>query len=305
MHPKQWVVDESEQGQRVDRVLAARLSGFGRRLLARLFQEGRVRLDSLPAKKGAFVHAGQHIEVELPPPDAAFPEPELELTLLLVRHDLVVADKPAGMPSAALRSSDRGTLAGALLGRFPEMAGVGYGPREPGLVHRLDTFTSGLVLAARNASTFDALRRALSNGQLVKRYLAIAPNAALPDSGVIETRLGPHPNNRRKVMVMADDASGGRHSRTEYCVLERRPPLCLVELTAGAAYRHQIRAHLASEGSPILGDQLYGAEACPELGHLRHALHASQIRCDAADVANFEVTSRLPADMAELWEAAR
>src|SRR5690606_17154918 len=164
----------------------------------------------------------------------------------LVRPDLVVVNKPAGMPAAALRASDRGTLAGALLARFPEMASVGFGPREPGLVHRLDTFTSGLLVAARSEQSFRRLREALESGMLIKRYLAIVANHGLPERGFIESRLIPHPKNQRKVRALSREDPSGRPARSEYRVIERRAALSLVELSVGPAFRHQIRVQLAS-----------------------------------------------------------
>ena len=293
-----FTVGNEEAGQRMDRVLRARLSGFGRRSTALLFAEGRVQLDGRRVRKGTLVRAGQTISLQLPPPDAAAPDPEAPLELVLVRNDVVVVDKPAGMPTAALRTSTSGTLAGALIARFPELTGIGFGPREPGLIHRLDTYTSGLVIAARSQAAFAAFRSAMAQGRLTKKYLAIIDNDdALPERGYIDAPLAPHPKNRRKVAVLARSHQGSRSVRTHFRVVESRGDLILLEVSVGRAYRHQIRAHLAWRGWPILGDVLYGGRSHASLSAGRHALHASYVRCETEAIERFEVSSALPADM--------
>lgn len=299
------VVDANDIGRRLDQFVMGRLEGYSRRATARLFEQGRVSIDGHPGKKGMLLRAGQHVSVNVPDADEMEPQPDLPLDLCLVRSDLVVVDKRAGMPSGAVRPGDRDTVAAALLGRFPEMRGVGFGQREPGLVHRLDTFTSGLLLAARDQSTFSALRDALDSGQLVKRYLALVVDRDVPDAATVHAALGPHRSNRRKVSVLEGTAAYyGRPATTHLTVLERRNGYALLEVRVGAAYRHQIRAHLAHKGWPIVGDEIYGAEPCPELGPGRHALHACYMRCAGSRVPDFEVESRLPRDMAALLGAA-
>lgn len=299
------VVDAGDAGRRLDQFVMERIEGYSRRATARLFEQRRVTIDGHPGKKGMLLRAGQRVSVNVPDPEELEPQPELPLELCLVRNDLVVADKRAGMPSGAVRPGDRDTAAAALLGRFPEMRGVGFSPREPGLVHRLDTFTSGLLLAARNQGTFSALRDALDNGQLVKRYLAVVVDRDVPDAATVHAALGPHRTNRRKVSVLEGNAAYyGRPATTNLTVLQRRSGFALLEIRVGAAYRHQIRAHLAYKGWPIVGDEIYGAEQRPELGPGRHALHACYMRCTGGRVPDFEVESRLPKDMAALLGAA-
>lgn len=301
----EFVVGDDDAGRRLDQFVTERLAGYSRRATARLFEQGRVSLDGHTAKKGMLLRPGQRVCVNVPELVRLEPQPELPLDLVLVRDDLVVIDKRAGMPSGAVRPSDRDTAAAALLGRFPEMRGVGFNGREPGLVHRLDTFTSGLLLAARDQATFGALRDALDNGQLVKRYLALVLDRDVPDAATVHAALGPHRTNRRKVSVLEGNAAYyGRPATTHLTVLERRRGFALLEVRVGAAYRHQIRAHLAYKGWPIVGDEIYGAEPCPELGPGRHALHACYMRCTGGRVPDFEVESRLPSDMAALLGAA-
>jgi 23S rRNA-/tRNA-specific pseudouridylate synthase len=180
------------------------------------------------------------------------------------------------------------------------MLGVGFREREPGLVHRLDNETSGVVLAARSQAAFQAARSLFESSLLEKRYLAVVA-ADAPEAGELQTLLGPDTSDPRRVRVYAEPGDGySKLSRTSYRVLQRGSRFALVELTVERAFRHQIRAHLAHLGYPIAGDALYGGAAVPELGD-RHALHGSYIAWagDAAR-AGFRAEAGLPAELAAL-----
>jgi 23S rRNA pseudouridine1911/1915/1917 synthase len=237
---------------------------------------------------------GEVVEVQGQWGGAPPPEPDAPLRIVLERADLVVVDKPAGQPTAPLGELGPGTLAGALLGRYPEMLSVGYRAREPGLLHRLDTPTSGLVIAARCAPVFAALREALSRERLHKRYLAIVEDKDVPDAGVIERPLLPDPGSGR-VRVAELGEADARPRVTRFRTLERRGPWALLEVTAPRAYRHQVRVHLASEGWPIAGDRDYGGSGAL-VG--RHALHASHVSWAGDEhVAAFSADSPLPVEL--------
>lgn len=294
----EFEITRAEQGVRLDRLLVAHAPELGRKRAAELFAEGLVRVDGRRVHKGELAMSGQRVSAELPEIEHAVADAETPLELLLERADLVVVNKHAGQPSAALRTTDRGTVAGALLARYPEMQGVGFGPREPGLLHRLDTQTSGVLVAARSVATFERLRAALESGKLDKRYVALVESSTIDDRGVVDAPLGPHPKSARRVSVSTLSSPGAHAARSSYRVLERVGRLALVEVAASRAYRHQVRVHLASRGSPIVGDLLYGGLDVG-LGE-RHALHASYVACDVAGVPAFAVTAPLPADMREL-----
>lgn len=289
-------MEREEAGQRLDRVVIRRVPGLGRKRAARLFASGAVHVEGRPALKGEPATAGAEMTVELATPESVAAEPEAPLDVRLEMPELVVVAKPAGQPSVPLDNAERGTLAGALVARYPEMRSVGYRPREPGLLHRLDTQTSGLLVAARSARAFEQLRAELRAGRLRKRYLAVVAGDNLDDHGTIDAPIAPDRSNRRRVRVGADiqDRRGARRARTRYYVIERSGHFALVEVEVSHAYRHQVRAHLASIGHPIAGDTLYGGEAVPSLG-ARHALHASYIAwAGDTDVPAFEVEDRLP-----------
>lgn len=298
-----FTVSASEAGQRLDKLVVAR-SELGRRRVAELFARGQVAVAGRRIPKGEPAREGDEIVVSFDADDRPAPEPEARLSVRLETPHLVVVAKPAGQPSAPLRG-EPGTLAGALLGRFPEMAGVGHSPREPGLLHRLDTQTSGLVVAARNPDAFRRLHDALRQGAMTKRYLAIVDSEGLGDSGTIDAPIAPDRKNPKRVLV-ADPTSQrtgknrARPALTRWTLLEARGRFALLEVTVSRALRHQIRAHLASIGHPIAGDAVYGGPLAPELGE-RHALHASYIAWAGDDtIAAFALEEPLPADMASL-----
>lgn len=295
---------ETDGGDRLDKFLARHVPGVGRHKAAELCQRGQVRIDGQRAKKSALVHVGAKITLELDEPESLQPEPELALDLRLERPEFVVVNKPAGMPTAPLDTRERGTLCGALLARYPEMHGVGHRAREPGIVHRLDTQTSGLVLAARSAEAFTRLNQALEREELQKRYFAIVRAAGLADAGEISRALAPDPGHPERVRVLEDGdrSSYARHKVTRYRVKRVVAERALLEVEVGSAFRHQIRAHLAAIGHPIAGDAVYGGESLRELG-ARHALHASQLSWPGTpSMTGFTVYEPLPPDLAALLE---
>jgi 23S rRNA pseudouridine1911/1915/1917 synthase len=211
-----------------------------------------------------------------------------------VDERIVVLDKPGGMPGHALDPRQRGTVAAFLAARFPETATVGD-PLSSGLAHRLDTGTSGLVIAARTRDAFARLRAAFRAGEVMKRYLAIVQGAPPPRT-TVDTALAHDPSDRRR-MVPATRGQRAWPARTEVVVLRTGGGRALVEATIRTGVTHQVRVHLALLGCPVLGDVLYGAPAS-ELAPARHALHASALAPTgrAGDLSGWE--SALPADLA-------
>lgn len=310
-------ITDAQAGTRVDKLLVQAVPGLGRAGAKRLFEKGRVRLQpggegrSRVASKGDVAAAGDVLDVDVEITEAgsaAAPDPDAPLTIVLERPDLLVVEKPAGQPTAPLNPGERGTLANALVARFPELAGIGFSPREPGLCHRLDTETSGLVLAARSKEAFDVLTGALKEGRLDKRYLLVCDAQDLPEAGTIEIPLAPHPKDKRRVYPCAHPRDVARYAprpaSTAYARVRVEGDRALVEARAPKALRHQIRAHFAAIGHPLAGDTLYGGRPAPGLS--RHALHAHRIAWGGdAKVPAFSAMSPLPADIAAiLGEAA-
>ncbi len=258
-------------------------------------------------RKGERVAPGFVVELaveEAALDERAVPDHALALDVVLERPELVVVDKPAGVASAPLIAGERGTVANALLARYPEMQAIGFSPREPGLCHRLDTGTSGLLIAARSTASFDRVVTHLRSGAMDKRYLLVCEESAgseLEEHGTIKLPLTAHPTDKRRVVVFEgdeDSAAEGRPAETSYHVLERRGTRALVEACAHRAFRHQIRAHFAALRAPLVGDPLYGG---PDEGLGRYALHASHLSFAGDElVAQFSVDSPLPEALARL-----
>lgn len=240
-------------GERLDRHVAAACQ-LPRNQVQQWIRAGRVRLNGRPAKAAEVVAAGDRIECEPPPPAAETLTPEPgELAILHEDAGMVVLDKPAGLTVHPGAGRSTGTLAHLLLARYPEMAGVG-GPGRPGIVHRLDKGTSGVMVVARTAPAYQRLSRAFAARAVVKRYLAIVYGRPAASAGVVDAPIGRH-RERRKEMTVRQD---GRPARTGYRVLAARSGIALLELDLATGRTHQIRVHLKSIGHPLVGDPVYG-----------------------------------------------
>jgi len=304
-----FVIDAGEAGVRLDKLLSAKLEGVGRTAVKRLFIEGRVRMGpegSSPrrAAKGDVASQGFVVEVDIETTNAsAVADPEAPLEVVLETPQLLVLEKPAGMPTAPLAPGEKGSLANALVARYPEVACCGFSPREPGLCHRLDTETSGLVLAARTVEAFETLTTALREGRLDKRYWLLVSSDGLPEAGTIDIPLAPHPKDRRRVLACTHprdvERESPRPATTTWTKVREHAGIALVEARAPKALRHQIRAHFAAIGHPLLGDALYGGDTT--CGLTRHALHACRIAWGGdARVPAFTASSALPEELERL-----
>ncbi len=273
---------EDDAGHRVDVVLARRVPELSRSRAKALIEEGAVRVGGRLVKKSFTVAAGDWVTLESLPGPVDFyaaPDPDLVLDVLVETAGYVIVAKVAEVPSHPLKEGELGTLAGALVARYPEMRDVGYSKREPGILHRLDIGTSGVMLAARDQETFDALRQQLQAGEIDKRYLARC-QGVVPAPIVIDTPIASDPRDRRKVRACTDPRENKRlraqPARTEVLTSTPAEHGSLIEVRANNARRHQIRAHLASIGHPLLGDPLYGGPPLEAPPH--HLLHAFSIQ---------------------------
>jgi 23S rRNA pseudouridine1911/1915/1917 synthase len=305
MTTKQYTVSQALDGARLDKALVELAEGLSRAQIKRAIDAGAVRVEGRRRPKGALVAAGEAITIEVEGEIAegggAVPTPDAPLVVRFASDDVLVVDKPAGQPSAPLRPGEVGTLANALVGHYPELARVGYSPREPGLVHRLDTDTSGLLIVARNPEAFDALKDALRDRRIEKSYLLVCAGENLPDEGSIEFPLANHPKDQRRVYACVHPRDVMRYAprpaKTRYAVEARKGGFALVRVFVAKALRHQIRAHFAAIEHPLAGDTLYGGPAMPGLA--RHALHAEHVRFDGdGRIGAFDVRAPLPDDMA-------
>ena len=284
---------------RIDRLLAARFPGVGRRRWSELFAAGWVAVNGSRARKGDRVASGDQVTVRAAPSAgsslAPVPEPEMPLEVLHTDARLLGLCKPAGQPSHPLRPGETGTLANALVARFPECAAVGRDPREGGLCHRLDRGTSGVLLAARDLEAYQDVRRAFAAGEVDKRYLALVAGTAR--DGELDAPLVQR--GARSVLARVGDPAA-LSARTTWRALASAGGLSLIEVAAQSGRMHQVRAHLAAAGHPLAGDPLYGG---PELagGQVMDQpfLHARSIALPHPSGGRLEVAAPLPARRAE------
>ena len=292
-------VPEGAAPARLDRYLADAV-GVSRRRLTEAFAAGEVRVDGRRARKGDRVVPGSEIVAEVAG-EAAPPSPQPELPLVVLVEDaaFLVLDKPAGMPTHPLEEGERGTLANALIARYPECGGAGEDPRECGLAHRLDVETSGAIVAARSRAGWDALRAAFTGRNVEKRYLALVGGAP-GEGGEIDIPIAHHPKNPRRMIAcaLAEDAERlkARPALTRYRILERLGDLTLVEAEIPTGVTHQIRVHLSAVGAPVAGDSLYGGPAVEGLS--RQFLHAARLAFPHPfEDRRVEASAPLPAEL--------
>ncbi len=270
------VVPDALAGERLDRVVALE-ADVSRQAATELVAAGAVTVNGKVVHKGsARVAAGDVIDAVLAPvvDHALTPEPAVEFPVVYEDADVVVIDKPAGLvvhPGAGRTSA---TLVHGLVARYPEIAGVGEVDR-PGIVHRLDSGTSGLMVVARTEQARGVLVEALSQREVTRQYRALSWGEVKGDDGLIDAPLGRSTRERTKMAVVAD----GREARTRYRVLQKFTspvPFTLLECHLETGRTHQIRVHLASIGHPVVGDTRYGRER-PALACPRPFLHAERL----------------------------
>lgn len=300
-------VPDTLSGARLDKAVVTLVPEASRARVKKAIENGEVRVNGRIAAKGALVREGDVLTIDDALARSAegpcVAEPEAPLVVRFENDDVVIVDKPAKMPTAPLRDGETGTLANALVGRYPALAGIGYSAREPGIVHRLDTDTSGLVVVARTADVFEILRDALRGEALEKEYLLVCKSEGLPDEGSIEYPITNHPKDKRRVYPCIHPRDVMRYSprpaSTSYRVEARKGAWALVRARAPKAVRHQLRAHFAAIGHPLAGDTLYGGREVPGLS--RHALHAARVAWEGEGPhTGFDASSPLPDDMVAL-----
>ncbi len=309
--PVRHEVAEPEEGLRLDRFCARHHPEVSRSRLALLIREGRVRLDGRPSRPSETVRRGAVVEVEIPPPvDARLAPEPIPLRIVYEDDELIVLDKPAGLvvhPGAGVRE---GTLAAALLHRYPGLAGIG-GEGRAGLVHRLDRGTTGLMVVARQDAALRALSAQFRQREVEKIYDAIVWGRPRDAEGEIDLAVGRDP--RRRVKMRAG-VRGGRSARSLYRVVEEVPGFARLEVRILTGRTHQVRVHLAALGHPIVGDATYGGERSASLTDARRrtavralgrpALHARRlafVHPRTGERVAFETA--WPEDLCTLWSA--
>jgi 23S rRNA pseudouridine1911/1915/1917 synthase len=292
-------------GRRLDEVLAG-LAGVSRAVVARWVEDGRVLVDGRSRPKSHRLHGGEALTWDPPPAaPAGPPTPEAGLDLMVRYEDdqLLVVAKPAGLVVHPAPGHPAGTLVNALLGRAGSLSAAG-GADRPGIVHRLDRDTSGLLVVAKDDATHLALVRELAAHRIERGYLALAQGHLAAEAGTVDAPIGRHPRDRKRMAVVA----GGRRAVTHWRVRERLPAADLVEVSLETGRTHQIRVHLAHLRHPVAGDLTYGADPrlAARLGLDRPFLHAWRLALDhPADGRRIELVEPLPDDLAAALERLR
>lgn len=299
----QLKIRPDEAGQRLDRYLTSRLNTLSRTAVQQLITDSAVLVNGRPSKPGYTLRVSDEVLViqgnMRTPPSTARPQ-AIPLDIVYEDRDLLVVNKAAGMVVHPAAGHYEDTLVNAILAHYPDLQGVG-GDLRPGIVHRLDKDTSGLIIVARNAQTLAALTEQMKRHEIIKRYLALVEGIVPLDQGSIDAPIGRDPRQRQQ---MAITAKGSREARTHFRVLQRfaRHTLLLIQLETGRT--HQIRVHLKAIGHPVVGDPVYGPRDTrhgPALD--RQFLHAYQLTFTHPITGKLlELEAPLPADLKSVLE---
>ncbi len=299
----QLKIRPDEAGQRLDRYLTSRLNTLSRTAVQHLITDSAVLVNGRPSKPGYTLRVSDEVLViqgnMKTPPSTAKPQ-AIPLDIVYEDRDLLVVNKAAGMVVHPAAGHYEDTLVNAILAHYPDLQGVG-GDLRPGIVHRLDKDTSGLIMVARNAQTLAALTEQMKRHEIIKRYLALVEGVVPLDRGSIDAPIGRDPRHRQQ---MAITATGSREARTHFRVLQRfaRHTLLLLQLETGRT--HQIRVHLKAIGYPVVGDPVYGPRDTrhgPALD--RQFLHAYQLTFTHPITGKLlELEAPLPADLKSVLE---
>ena len=297
-----------DTGGRLDKVLAE-ATGLSRERVKRLIADAAVRIDGAVASSGsAKVEGGEPFTVALPPPEPLALEPQkIALDIVYEDADLVVVNKPAGMVVHPAAGNRDGTLVNALLHHCEgQLSGIN-GIERPGIVHRIDKDTSGLIVVAKSDAAHEGLARQFADHSIHRRYLAICVGHPRPANGTVDARIGRSDRDRKKMAVLPDTSTRGKHAVTHYAVQRRLDGCALVECRLETGRTHQIRVHLASIGHMLLGDPVYGRTpkalkpVLDRLHFARQALHAAELGFVHPVTGETKVfRAELPADMLEL-----
>ncbi len=283
-----YLVTAQEAGQRLDHFLKERLlSRLSRRQIVLLIKERKILCNGRAVPKGTILCQEDRLYFQLSPAQQKgeiLPDPEVPLKILFEDPSFIVLDKAPGIPAHPLNMNEQGTVANGLVTRYPEMQGIGFSPREPGLVHRLDRDTSGVLLAARKGVAFERLRAQFEQGQVQKVYLSLV-HGRLEPKGEVDRPIGNKTRNSRSVTVVPEEGCSRRLRNlspavTRYRTVRYFKNYSMVRLWMATGVRHQLRAHMAFLGHPVAGDLLYGGNykgAVKGKQPSRQFLHAAEI----------------------------
>lgn len=302
---KSLAVDKDQEGLRLDIWLTRQLTVISRSRIQQLIRAGLITINMRPVKESHKIKSGERIEVNIPPPQPTELKPEcIPLNIIFEDDFLFVIDKPAGLVVHPAPGHYSGTLVNAVLYHCPRLGGIG-GELRPGIVHRLDKDTSGVILVAKTEKAVSALADQFKQREIRKEYLAIVRGVFTPPGGVIKTMIGRHATDRKK---MTSAPAKGRLAITRYETLEAFEKYSLLRLRPETGRTHQIRVHLAHVRHPIIGDEKYGRSLNRDLPPKvkRQMLHAHKISFSHPETGEeMEFTAPMPEDMTRLLNYLR
>jgi 23S rRNA pseudouridine1911/1915/1917 synthase len=296
---RQVLASPQDEGKRLDVLLAQRFPDLSRSRIQRLIDGGMVTVSGVQKPQPSLrVRPGMQISLIVPPPPPSELKPQtIPVRVIYADNDVIVVDKPAGLVVHPAPGHRESTLVNALLAEFPDLAQAGG--LRPGIVHRLDKDTSGLMVVARNERAKKSLIDQIKSRKVLKLYLALLWGCPDPPEGTINSPIGRHPIHRKKMAVVP----WGRPAVTHYRVLRRVGPFCLVEVRLETGRTHQIRVHFAHLGHPVAGDATYARPRKPSPP--RQFLHAWKLGLILPSSGQWkEFTSPLPPDLADFLAAA-
>lgn len=292
MSDRRIIITLNQPGERLDKALARALPDISRAQCQRLIGEGRVLIEGLPAKAAVRLQGGEKVAIDFPPVQATdlLAEP-MDLDIRYEDAEIIVVNKPAGMVVHPSPGHVSGTLVNGVLAHCPDLEGVG-GEKRPGIVHRLDKETSGLIVIAKNDRALRHLQRQFKQRRVLKRYVALVDGQFDQKEALIDAPIGRDPKDRKKMSVIPPGSSAtSRPAQTVVRLKRLYKGFSLLECQPRTGRTHQIRVHLAFAGYPIVGDMTYGRRK-QAIALNRHFLHAAGL------------TLRLPADEREMSFAA-
>jgi 23S rRNA pseudouridine1911/1915/1917 synthase len=285
----------STSGIRLDKYVAEECEELSRSHVQRLIADGCITVNGKAAKEGLKLKTGDEVSVEIPEAKKTMLLPEdIPIDVIFEDGDILVVDKPAGLTVHPAPGQPEHTLVNAILNHCPDIA-IG-GSLRPGIVHRLDKDTSGLMVVAKNDAAHRELSNQMRSRKVVKRYTVLVHGHLTPEEGVIEAPIGRDPADRKKMAVLAD----GRASHTRYKMLKYTGEYTLLEVTLETGRTHQIRVHLSAIGFPVVGDRVYGSG--PSIAE-RQFVHACYLGFKSpSNGQDVEFKSELPEDLKKVLE---
>jgi len=293
MEVKEYIAEPEAEGERLDCFLSEKVEGYSRTYMQKLIEEGHCKVNGKNAKPGLRLRKGDKVEAVIPDPVPLEVKPEkIELDIIYEDNDIIIINKPQGMVVHPAHGNYSGTVVNALLTHceslsdFNSFTGIN-GVMRPGIVHRIDKDTSGIIVVAKNNEAHLSLSEQLKEHSITRKYTALLEGRLKTDSGTADTLIGRNPQNRKQMAVVSEN---GKRAVTHYRVLERFENHTLIEAVLETGRTHQIRAHMAYLGHPVVGDTIYGfkKQRFDTKGQLLHARVLGFIHPTKKEYVEFE-----------------